>query len=573
MKPPTFCLLYLFAAELVAQDATVLQTHQVTMRDGIRLATDVYGSTPNVQRPTLLMRTPYDKGRAKANAERFVTAGYVAVVQDTRGAHASEGKYVHYNNDDQDGFDTIQWIVQQSWSNRKVGMWGSSHPGAVQWVAAADRAPGLIAIAPTAAPSSLYHTLYQGGALRLGLTAGAGAVINPPPPGIAMPEDFTQFHYHLPLTTLDQAIGWPMPWLKGVVAHNRLDGFWRRLEVTPELPKLDVAAQNIGGYYDLFCGETVENFLRLPKRKKQLILGPWDHATIGKQAVAGVDFGSEATLDIVGENLRWFDRFLKPAKNSSSFPPVRYFLMGDNVWRTAEDWPPPEAVSVAFYLHSGGKSNTRSGDGRLTRLAPVAAEPPDHFESDPDKPTPSESLDAPLPSRSTPWRPTDRSTIEDRQDVLVYTAEVQDRPLSIAGRVLADLWISAYAPDADWAVKLIDVAANGTTRGIAEGILRSSARDPLKYPALLTPGGHYRITVDLGHTGATILARHTLRVEVAGSAFPMFDRNLHTGEGPSGTRKQVCRQTVYHGPGTASRLLLPLLPKGGGGESTQRRSH
>src|SRR5262245_41564026 len=130
MKLPALCLLYLFATELVAQDAIVLQTHKVMMRDGIYLATDVYGSTPEVRRSTLLMRTPYDKARARATAERFVAGGYVAVVQDTRGAHASEGKYVHYNNDDQDGFDTIQWIVQQPWSNGKVGMWGSSTPRA-----------------------------------------------------------------------------------------------------------------------------------------------------------------------------------------------------------------------------------------------------------------------------------------------------------------------------------------------------------------------------------------------------------------------------------------------------------
>ena len=563
IKLSALCLLHLFTAGRLAQTATFPQTHQVMMRDGICLATDVYGSTLEVRRPALLMRTPYNKGGARASAERFVAAGYVAVVQDTRGAHASEGRYVHYNNDGQDGFDTIQWIVQQPWSNGNVGMWGSSHPGAVQWLAAADRAPGLVAVAPTAAPSSLYHTLYQGGALRFGLTAGAGVVINPPPPGITAPKDLTQFYHHLPLATLDQAIGWPMPWLKGVIAHNRLDGFWRRLEVTPDLDKLDIAAQNIGGYYDLFCGETVENFRKLPRKgKKQLILGPWDHATIGKQVVAGVDFGSEARLDVTGENLQWFDRFLKPAKDSRSFPAVRYFLMGDNVWRTADDWPPPETVSVAFYLHSGGKSNTRSGNGRLTRLAPVGTEPPDHFESDPDQPTPSESENAPLPSRSTPWRPIDRSSIEDRQDVLVYTAAVEATPLSIAGRVLADLWVSVDAPDADWAVKLIDVASDGVARGIAEGILRSSARDPLKYSALLEPGRRYRVTIDLGHTATTILPGHALRVEVAGSSFPMFDRNLHTGEGPTGTHKQACRQTVYHSLHMASRLLLPLLPKG-----------
>ncbi len=531
------------------------------MRDGIHLATDVYGEAPGAREPVLLMRTPYNKRGAKGAAERFAARGYVVVVQDTRGAYASEGKYVHYNNDDQDGFDTIEWIVGQPWSNGKVGMWGSSHPGAVQWSAAADRSYGLIAIAPTAAPSSFYHTMYQGGALRLGLTAGAGVAINPPPPGITAPKDLSQLHYHLPLATIDRAIGWSMPWLKGVVMHNRPDGFWRRLEATPELGKLNVAAQNIVGYYDLFCGETVENFLRLPSRRnKQLILGPWDHSTVGKQVVAGVDFGPDAKLDVAGENLQWFDRFLKPAKDPRPFSPVRYFLMGANVWRAAENWPPPDAVSTAFYLHSAGKSNTRAGDGRLTRVPPAADEPSDSFESDPDRPTPSEPEDAPQPSRSTPWRPVDRRSIEDRQDVLVYTAAAQNTPLSIAGRVLADLWVSVDAPDADWAVKLVDVDPGGAARGLAEGILRSSTRDPLKYPALLEPGRRYRLTVDLGHTAATILPGHALRVEVAGSSFPMFDRNLHTGEGPGGTRKQVCVQKVYHSRSAVSRLQLPVLP-------------
>jgi len=153
MKFPAVCLLFLFTGSNRAQIPASPQTLEVAMRDGIRLSTDVYGSTPGVRWPALLMRTPYNKRGAKATAERFAAAGYVAIVQDTRGAFASEGKYVHYNNDDQDGFDAIEWIVQQPWSNGNVGMWGSSHPGAVQWVAAADRADGLVVVAPTAAPA------------------------------------------------------------------------------------------------------------------------------------------------------------------------------------------------------------------------------------------------------------------------------------------------------------------------------------------------------------------------------------------------------------------------------------
>ena len=155
----------------------------------------------------------------------------MAVVQDTRGAHASEGKYVHYNNDDQDGFDTIQWIVQQPWSNGKVGMWGSSHPGAVQWVAAAGPGPGTRRNRPYRGTQQPLSHSVSGRRAPFGAHCWRGCSHQSAAARNRRATDLTQFHYHLPLTTLDQAIGWPMPWLKGVVAHNRLDGFWRRLEV------------------------------------------------------------------------------------------------------------------------------------------------------------------------------------------------------------------------------------------------------------------------------------------------------------------------------------------------------
>jgi putative CocE/NonD family hydrolase len=415
-------------------------------------------------------------------------------------------------------------------------------------------------MAPTAAASSLYHIMYQGGALRLELlAAGAPLRVNPPPPGIEPPKDFAEIHKHIPLSTLDQAVGWPMPWLVGIITHNRPDGFWQRTEITPHLGALEAAVQNIVGYYDLACNETVDNFEALPDHgRKQMILGPWDHSTIGKQVVAGVDFGPEARLDIEGENLAWFDRFLKSAKTSELFPPVRYFVMGENVWRTAGKWPPPESVTTTFYLHSAGHANTRSGDGELSMQLP-GDEHQDDFDSDPDQPVPSEQADALKPSRATPWRPVVRNQIEDRQDVLVYTTPPHTTPLSIAGRVVAELWASVNAPDADWAVKLIDVAPGGVARGLAEGILRSSNRDPVQYPALLEPGRRYHFTVDLGSTAAAILPGHALRIEIAGSAFPMFDRNLHTGEGPSGSKKLMAVQSVYHSREFASRVMLPVL--------------
>ena len=233
-------LLLLLSATLFAQHDAVSQkqTFQVPMRDGVHLATDVYGAEQGVRKPVLLLRTPYDKNRSEGTALRQVAAGYVAVVQDARGAFASEGHYIHHNNDDQDGFDTFEWISQQPWSNGHAGMWGSSHPGAVQWLAAAERPYGLEVIAPTAASPSLYRTAYLGGALRLALIGGAGPLIDPPPSGKQTPADLASLYLRLPLADFDTTIGWPMPWLRGLVNHPRLDGFWNRQHATPRVENL-----------------------------------------------------------------------------------------------------------------------------------------------------------------------------------------------------------------------------------------------------------------------------------------------------------------------------------------------
>ena len=235
------------------------------MRDGVRLATDIYGADDGVPKPVLLLRTPYDKQGGATTARRYAAAGYVAAVQDSRGAFASEGQYFHHNNDDQDGFDTIEWLARQPWSNGKTGTWGGSHPGAVQWLAAGERPYGLTVIAPTAASASLYYTAYVGGALRLALIGGAGPAITKPPAGKKTPEDLAPFYRTLPLADLDKAIGWDMPWMRGMVTHPWLDGFWTRQHASERVKGLDLPAQHIVGYYAFLCKETVASFQRMRK--------------------------------------------------------------------------------------------------------------------------------------------------------------------------------------------------------------------------------------------------------------------------------------------------------------------
>ncbi len=543
------------------------ETVRVPMRDGVMLATDIYRQPTVVRAPVLLMRTPYNKDHAKAVAERYAAAGYIAVVQDCRGRFQSEGDFFPYANEGQDGYDAIEWLGKQAWCNGRIGMWGASYVGATQWQAAVEKPPGLVTIAPTATWSSFYRNLYLGGAVRISLIAGWASGNSTRPEGASVTADWRQTLLHLPLSEVDQQVGWPIPWLKGMLTHPRHNGYWKRVELTDEIIDIPLPMQHIVGYYDFFSRESVGNFERMHKqardpktrRRQQLILGPWDHGTIGRAKVGEVDFGPNAVIDTVGENLKWFDRFLKADGEAAADVdiPVKYFSMGDNVWHDAATWPPGGFETTAFYLHSEGHANTASGDGMLDQTSPDRNETSDRFRADPDDPAPACPVTAARPVMAATWAPVDQRLIEERDDVLVYTSQPFTEPLTFAGNAQAELSVSADTPDADWVVKLVDVHPDGYAQNLAVGILRGRFRDSEVHPTRLEPGKVYKITVNLGPVAAQIRTGHRLRVDVCGAYFPLFDRNPNTAQGPFGKRSAVATEHVYHDPAHVSRVMLP----------------
>ena len=561
--PPILAFLCL---SLAANAEIRVDSSMLPMRDGVKLATDVYHDESVSKAPVILMRTPYDKAKAKASAEKFAKAGYRVVIQDCRGTRASEGVMAPYNNEGQDGYDTIEWITRQAWCSGRIGMMGGSYVGAVQWQAAVEKPPGLAVIAPQATWSSFYRNLYLGGAVRLSLIAGwiAG---NTAKPTDVKPADMNTTLMHLPLSDMDEAIGWSMPWLNAFLTHPEPNGFWTRFDLTPRLPELNLPALHVVGYYDFFSRESVDNFKVMQKQaldpkvrqQQRLVLGPWDHGSVGKAKVAEVDFGPEAAVDIMPLQLDWFERHLKQdaAALLKPFPPVRYFSMGDNVWHDAQTWPPEGHSATTFYLSSDGHANTRTGSGRLTRTAPSKAEPADTFRSDPANPVPACPITETRPMKAAVWGPVDQRATEDREDVLVYTTEELQEPLRFAGNIEAKLHVSTDTIDADWALKLVDVHPDGFAQNIASGILRGRYRDSLTEPLPMKPGQTYEITVDLGPCAATLGKGHKLRVDICGSLFPLYDRNPNTGEGPFGSHTAIARETVHHKPGAFSRLILP----------------
>ena len=543
------------------------ETVSVPMRDGIRLATDVYRDDTLPKAPVILMRTPYDRTKQKVLGERWAKAGYIFIAQDCRGKFGSAGDFAPYIHEGQDGYDAIEWITRQPWCSGRVGMMGGSYVGAVQWQAAVEHPPGLFAIAPQATWSSFYRNLYLGGAVRLALISSWIAGNTAKPAGAKL-ADMNVALMRLPLTDVDEAIGWPMPWLDAFLAHPEPSGFWTRLDLTPRLPELQLPALHIVGYYDFFSRESVDNFTimqqqaRDPKTRQQqrLILGPWDHGTIGKTKVAEVEFGPEAAVDLFELHLDWFDRHLKQdaAVLAKLLPPVRYFLMGDNVWHDAQTWPPEGVTATSFYLRSDGKANTRKGNGRLTRETPTKAEPADTFRADPANPAPSTPVTLARPLKAAEWGPVDQSATEDREDVLVYTSDPLSEPLSFAGNPEAKLHVSTDTPDADWAVKLIDVHPGGFAQILARGILRGRYRTSLLKPELMQPGQIYEITVDLGPVAATIAKGHQLRMDISGADFPLYDRNPNTAEGITSNKTAIATEQVHHKPGSLSRVILPV---------------
>src|SRR5262249_17803694 len=255
--------------------------------------------------------------------------------------------------------------------------------------------------------------------------------------------------------------------------------------------------------------------------------------------------------------LRWFDHWLKGVDTGIlDEPPIKIFVMGDNRWRDEHEWPLGRTRYTAYYLHSGGRANTASGNGTLSLRAPTD-EPTDHFVYDPRDPVPTRGGNTLILAMGV----FDQRPVETRDDVLVYTSDVLTDALEATGPIIVTLYAASSAPDTDFTAKLVDVRPDGYAQNLADGILRARYRESLYTPKLLTKDEVYELTVDLWATSHVFLPGHRLRVEISSTSFPRFDRNLNTGgDQATGTTCQVAEQTVLHTQRFRSHVLLPVIP-------------
>jgi len=520
------------------------------MRDGTRLAANVFRPAGKGPWPVILSRTPYlkDGRRTEQNpnpaeglakqAKRYTDAGYVYVLQDVRGKGRSQGFYAAFENDIEDGYDSVEWAAAQPWSNGKVGMTGGSALGITANSAAMANPPHLVAAYVVVAPADRLSYSYPGGVLKEKDTIG----------------------------WLRQQ-GTSEEQLDRVRQRAFDDVSWNRVAMTTNRKYIDIPIFNVGGWYDIFNGGTVDNFAWLQNHgapgargNQKLLMGPFGHG----QLSGDLDYPGNDRIGLAGDReIRWFDHWLKGADNGiMDEPPVSYFMMASakkgalspkNRMIAAANWPPAHR-EVRYYLAEGRALTTR---------APTDAEEKISYRFDPAKPV--ETFGG--ANLTFERGPMDQRAVGQRQDYLRFQTPVLEKDVAIAGPVKMELWAATDGPDTDFVVKLVDVYPDGYEALVLDAPVRTRFRDG-RMPGevrMMTPGAPEKLTIDLWPTALTFEKGHRIAVHVTSSNAPRFEVNPNTGEAPGSAKlkPRVAVNTVYLDASRPSAIVLPVVyPEG-----------
>lgn len=491
------------------EGAPVSKTEMIPMRDGVRLATEILlPDDSGKKRSAVLIRTPYGRDMIAKMAGPLLGIGnnFVWVIQDTRGRFDSEGRSSSFVDDAFDGYETIEWLAAQPWSNGKIGTGGISAMGITQYVMHKTRPPHLSCQHIMAASPNLYDdAAYQGGGVRRALMLGWMAG-----------NKFPTYVLELMLSNVDYG------------------GLWELTDLFPDVHKVNVPIMHMAGWYDMFLKGNLDAFMAIQENgdegargKQRLVIGPWTHG--GFVGLAGLKQGEltypgNSRYDIFTKVTKWFDECMNGRSHGfMKGPAVRYYVMGDpedesapgNEWREADAWPVPAEITP-YYFHK---------DGTLSAENPVSADDSISFIDDPANPVRSiGGANLILPAG-----PYDQRPVEERDDVLVFSTPVLEEPIEVTGPIEAVIYFTTDVVDTDFAVRLTDVYPDGRSMLLTDGIARASHKDGTDHRIALVPGETYKIAVDLWATSIIFNKGHRIRVSVSGTNFPRFDVNMHNG--------------------------------------------
>ncbi|MBE9032849.1 CocE/NonD family hydrolase [filamentous cyanobacterium LEGE 11480] len=511
-------------------------------RDGVRLDADVYYPDIDGTFPVLLMRQPYGRAIAStvvyAHPAWYAAHGYIVVIQDVRGRGSSAGEFRLFETEIADGADTIDWAANLPGSDGHVGMYGFSYQGMTQLYAAAAQPSALKTICPAMIGYDLYADwAYEGGAFCW-QTNLAWAVQLAAETARRSGDESTFLKLAAAAKSLPLADAVPVDadLLRSLAAdsfyHDWLnrpadDDYWQRLSpktyaaVLADLPML-----HIGGWFDTFARGTLNLYQAMAAASphpQHLIMGPWTHLPWGRRA-GDLDFGTAAVNPCDRLQVQWFDYWLKGIANGvADAPAVRLFEMGSQDWLVSETWP--LATPQQFYLHPTGLTSMTCGV--LSPDLPAAIVPQsDRLVHDPWRPVPAVGGHATYPAG-----PIERSSVDDRSDVLTYTTEPLIERLQIVGAAELALYCAADAASWDICVVLSDVHPNGRAYSFAQGYQRVNQTDALPLVVKLQP------------TCIVLPKGHCLRVSLSAASFPAYPVNPGNGDRPE-TAQRIAQQII-----------------------------
>ena len=554
---------------------------RVPLRDGAGLAAVVHRPASGEPQPVLLVRTPYSEPMARTlPVVPALEAGFAVLVQNCRGTGASDGELRTFENEAADGLDTLAWVLEQPWCNGQVCMFGMSYLGMVQLAVSGHRPEGLVAIAPTVTPDDYRDGLvYRQGAFQLGQglgwhvlkaaqligdAAARGEDVSARLAAFgALARDMPAAYRALPLSDRPGIADLLPSWRAWLAAEND-PGYWQGISYAARRAATAVPGLHVGGWFDLFHRGTLDNYVTITagadpevRANQHLIIGPWSHAdTSGVTGELFYDGGSAQVIGLEEQQLR----FLRESVDGSatSVPPVQIYVMGANRWRTENEWPLARTDWQTWYL---------GADGSLGREQPAPGTAT--YVHDPRDPVPTVGgaiLMAGSPTGGLDWQPgsRDQRGLDDRADILRFTSAVLPEDVEVTGPLQVRLYAATSAADTDFTAKLVDVHPDGRAMGIADGIVRARYREGMDTPLPVTPGEVYEYTIDLGATSQVFPSGHRIRVDIASSNFPCYDRNSGSGK-PTGQVTEddfvPATQLLFFGSGRPSAIRLPVIPQ------------
>lgn len=599
--------------EKLKEIAVVDQKVMMPMRDGIRLATDIYRPKGPGKYPVILSKTPYNFNQwidGKEAIRQYETAydavkrGYVYIVQNERGRFFSEGVWDILGTPTTDGYDAFSWISSQEWSNQKIGTIGCSSTAEWQMAVASLDHPAHTALVPQGFGAgvgkigNLYEqgNWFRGGAQQMLFTSWLYSVQNDRvrptfPVDITQEElirvsrnfdlapenpkvDWVTALKHLPVQDIIKNVNGPIGVYEDMIRRKPNDQKWFQGGLFHDNMAFKKPSYWFVSWYDVATTPNISLFNLLRDKSKfpeaadnqYLVIAPTLHCSFKRateNTIVGERSVGDARLDYDALTYSWFDYWLKGQENGvkSKLPRVQYFTMGSNKWQQSETWPPKEAVATPFYLNSNGKANSRNGDGVLTLSAPKT-DMPDQFSYDPANPVNSFGGNVCCIGNAIQGGSLDQQTMELREDILVYSTPPLTEDVEITGFIESVLFVSSDAKDTDFTLKLIDVYPDGKAYNLDETIQRARYREGYDKEVFMEKDKVYEVKLSALSTSNFFPKGHQIRIEISSSNFPRFDRNLNTG-GNNYDEKVgvVAKNKVHHSTKYPSRIILPMIKK------------